>query len=54
MTSPTSGYPLWPWECRAWVPLIATPITTLAAGWEPRGVALVKAGGEPGLSLLDW
>lgn len=32
----------------------ATSLTTLAAGWEPRGTALVKASGEPGLSSWDW
>ena len=34
--------------------LAATSLTTLAAGWEPRGVALVEASGEPGLSSWDW
>lgn len=33
---------------------VAPSLTTLAAGWEPRGEALVKASGEPGLSSWDW
>lgn len=33
---------------------VAPSLTTLAAGWEPRGTALVKASGEPGLSSWDW
>lgn len=33
----------------------STPsLTMLAAGWEPGGVGLVEASGEPGLSSWDW
>lgn len=29
-------------------------ITTMAAGWKPRGVALVEASSEPGRASWDW